>query len=171
MVICRKRGHLQKKGSSEEERPEKQPLVYKGSVDNELKTDVFSKGRWDYIYGETQRHVIMLIHVLLDSLKKTNNLWGRTKRQPPPAGCSNCGLMCGLVLPANIHPHGLKQLHRFISPVLLIQSLTLSGEYLGLVFFLALENAQSLDQTTAQELSLEKEISKLIPILNLKKIF
>lgn len=38
------------------------------------KAEVFSKGRWDDIYRETQRDVIMFIHVLLDSPKKGNNL-------------------------------------------------------------------------------------------------
>lgn len=38
------------------------------------KAEVFSEGRWDDTYRETQRDAIMFIHVLLDSLKKGNNL-------------------------------------------------------------------------------------------------
>lgn len=79
---------------------------------------------------------MMLIHVVLDSPKTANNLWGRTKGLSLQAECSNYGLIvwCWLWVPAINHSRGLKLLHRFISLVLLIQGLTVNGEYLGIFF-------------------------------------
>lgn len=70
------------------------------------------------------------IHVVLDSPKTAKNGWGRTKGLSLPTECSNSGWIdwCSLWVPAINHSHSLKLLHRFISPVLLIQGLTVNGE-------------------------------------------
>lgn len=71
---CRRKGHLKKKDLRNSH------LFIKAVWTMSSKAEFFSKCRWDDIYRETQRDVIMVIHVLLGSPKKANNLWGRTKR-------------------------------------------------------------------------------------------
>lgn len=84
--------------------------------------------------------MLTLIHVVLDSPKTAKNGWGRTKGLSLPTQCSNSGWIdwCSLWVPAINHSHSLKLLHRFISPVLLIQGLTVNGEYQFLLLLLFL---------------------------------
>lgn len=101
------------------------------------KAEVFSEGRWDDTYRETQRDAIMFIHVLLVPRKQ---IICRAELKDSPYQLNVLSVVWyWLGLPATNHSRGLKHLHRFISLVLLIQSLILDGEYLGV--FLALGDA------------------------------